>query len=64
VVCCRVLGDGELFGDLAVGQTELRIDGVLRSWCLPEELEEDYPDRHGKVEAVCHPLLWDGQTDP
>ena len=43
---------------------ELRYDGVLRSWCLPEELEEDYPDRHGKVEAVCHPLLWDGQTDP
>jgi hypothetical protein len=43
---------------------ELRHNGVLRSWCLPEELEEDYPDRHGKVEAVCHPLLWDGQTDP
>jgi hypothetical protein len=29
---------------------ELRLDGVLRSLCLPEELEEDYPDRHGKVE--------------
>jgi hypothetical protein len=45
-----------------MGQTELRHNGVLRSWCLPEELEEDDPDRYGKVEAVRHPSLWDGHS--